>query len=64
MTVFTFKSKTHAVSAVLGIFGGLSAFLPTVRDLISPEIYSWSFVGISVVYIILRNVTTEAISDK
>ena len=64
MIKFTLKSKTHLFGAALGIFGALASFLPTVRDLMSPEIYSYLFIGSSVIVILLRNVTTTSINEK
>lgn len=64
MITFTLKSKTHIFGALIGIFGGLAAFLPVVKDMIPPNWYPLLFIGTSVVVIILRNVTTQAITDK
>jgi len=64
MIKFTLKSKTHLFGAALGIFGGLASFLPTVKEMISPDIYSYLFIGTSIAVILLRNVTTQAIESK
>ena len=64
MIKFTLKSKTHIFGAALGIFGSLASFLPTIRDMINPDWYSYLFIGTSVAVIVLRNVTTLPIEDK
>ena len=64
MIRFTLKSKTHIFGAALGAFGGLASFLPTIRDMIPPEWYSYLFIGTSIIVIVLRNMTTEPIEDK
>ena len=64
MIKFTLKSKTHIFGALIGIFGGLAAFLPVVKDMIHPDWYAYLFIGASLVVIILRNVTTQAIDTK
>jgi len=64
MINFTLKSKTHIFGAALGVFGAMAAFLPTVKDMIHPEWYSYLFIGASVITIVLRNVTTQPIADK
>lgn len=64
MIKFTLKSKTHIFGALLGIFGGVATFLPTVKDMISPDWYSYMFIGTSIAVILLRNVTTTAITSK
>ena len=64
MVKFTLKSKTHMFGAALGIFGAAAAFLPTVKDMIHPDWYSYLFIGSSIAVILLRNITTESITDK
>lgn len=64
MIKFTLKSRTHIFGALLGIFGGVITFLPTVRDMIPADWYSYLFMATSIAVIILRNVTTEAIDAK
>jgi len=64
MLKFTLKSKTHIFGAALGVFGALATWLPTVRDMIPADWYSYLFIGTSIAVIILRNVTTLPIEAK
>ena len=64
MTTFTLKSKTHIFGAALGIFGALASFLPTIRDMIPADWYSYLFIATSIAVIVLRNITTQPIADK
>lgn len=64
MITFTLKSKTHIFGALIGMFGAAATFLPTVKDLINPDWYSYLFIGTSLIVIVLRNVTSQPIADK
>ena len=61
---FTLKSKTHVFGALVGVFGGLLTLLPTVQQHIHKDWYGFIFIGISVIAIVLRNVTTTPINQK
>ena len=58
------KSKTHNFGILLGVFGGVVSFLPTVREFIPEDTYGNLFIAASVITIILRNVTNTPISQK
>jgi|GEM_PF-3629008 len=58
------NSKTHKFGYLIGVFGGLLSFLPAAKEFISPELYGYIFMGVSVAVIVLRNVTTTAIEEK
>lgn len=58
------KSKTHNFGVLLGIFGGLQTFLPTVREFIPADQYGTIFIAVGVAVIVLRNVTTKPVSEK
>ncbi len=58
------KSKTHNYGALIGIFGGLQAFLPQVREFIPEDQFGWIFIFVGVGVIVLRNMTTTPINQK
>lgn len=62
--MITLKSKTHNFGAILGIFGALQQFLPTVREFIPIDQYGTIFIIVGVIVIVLRNITTKPISEK
>ncbi len=64
MKLYTLKSKTHITTTIIATLGSLMTFLPTVRDMISPEWYGPSFVIIGLIFHTLRNVTTTPIEYK
>lgn len=64
MTLFNPRSKTHWASTIVAILGALMTFLPTVMQFIPIEWYGRIFIGIGVVFHVLRNVTNTPISIK
>ena len=63
-TKVTLKSKTHNFGLLLGVFGGILTFLPTAREFIPEEQYGNIFIALSVITIVLRNLTTTPIEEK
>ena len=62
--VFNPKSKTHWVSSATGAVGGLMLFAPQVMQYIPEDYYGPIFIGLGVIFHVLRNVTTSPIEDK
>ena len=56
-------SKTIDFGVVVGILGMVEMNLPMVRDQLG-DYYGWIFMGISVITIILRKMTTEPLDAK
>ena len=62
--VYNPKSKQHNFGYLLGIFGALLSFLPTVREFIPADQYGNIFIGVSVATIVLRSVTNKPIDNR
>ena len=58
------KSKTHSFGVILGILGGVLTFLPSAREFIPEDMYGGLFMFVSVVTIVLRNMTTKPVDEK
>lgn len=56
--------RTLTFALLLGIFGAVEATLPGLQKLISPEMYGYGTVLVSVVVAVLRFVTTTAVGDS
>lgn len=52
-------SKTVLVNALVATLGTLVGLVPQLQAAINPEWYPWAFVGLSVVYQFLRQVTSQ-----
>lgn len=62
--IFNRKVKTHYATVAVGILGSLITFLPTVMQFIPASWYGPIFVGIGVLFHILRNVTSKSVDEK
>jgi hypothetical protein len=52
-------SRTQVVNAIVLALGALVGLVPTLREVIPAEVYPWAFVGLSVVQVFLRQITSE-----
>ncbi len=62
--MFKIKSKMHNFGLLLGIFGGIQQFLPMAKEYIPQDDFGVIFIGVGIAVIVLRNVTTQPITDK
>ena len=61
---FTLKSKTHILGSLIGASGALLTALPTLQEYIPVEAYGYTFLVLSVVTVVLRNLTDTSIDQK
>lgn len=56
--------KRHSVQvlALIPLIEALRQWVPTVRDIVSPEVYGWVAGGISLTAVILMNIQQAALS--
>jgi uncharacterized membrane protein (DUF106 family) len=59
-----FKSKTMWFSSLLIIFGALMDNSVYLKDLISPQYFSFVMIVIGIIVGILRSITTQPLADK
>ena len=64
MPIVTLKSKTHLWAIIKGVAGSSLLVVPQFREFLPLEAYGIILGLITMVDIVLRNITTTAISDK
>lgn len=62
--VFNPKSKTHQATAITALVAAAIQFAPDIKELIEPEHYAIGMFVLSVIFHVLRNVTTTPIDQK
>ncbi len=58
------KSKTMWFAVAKGVAGASVLYFPLAQDIITPETYGITMIGIGIVDGALRSVTTKALEDK
>ncbi len=56
--------KRHSVQvlALIPLIEALRQWVPTVRDLISPEVYGWTAGGLSLAAVVLMQISQKSLS--
>lgn len=54
-------SRTQVFNGLIMALGSLVGLMPELKSQISPEVYPWVFVGLSVVNAYLRATTTQGL---
>lgn len=54
-------SRTQALNGIIGALGTLVGLMPQLQSQISPSVYPWAFVVLSVIYSYLRETTTQGL---
>ena len=62
--VFNAASKTHWISLATTISGALLTFAPQVIGFVPVEYYGPIFIGLGLVFHVLRSITTTPIEDR
>lgn len=62
--VFQPKSKTHYISTATTISGALLTFAPQTMAFVPVEYYGPIFIGLGVVFHVLRNLTDRSVDQK
>lgn len=58
------KSKTLQFNTTVAVLGIVETYMHLVKDLIGAEYYGVAFMGIAVINVILRSVTSQPLSEK
>lgn len=64
MTTVTLKSKTHIWAIVKGFAGSALLAVPQFREFLPVEAFAALLAFVTMVDIVIRNITTTAIDDK
>lgn len=58
------RSRTYWLALMLAVLGAMEVAWHALSSVLSPAVYGWTLLAISVAVAVLREVTTTAIANK